>query len=328
MKMRSLSSWLMPAAVLLGMCGCKGKGVQPPAHGDVDVACDASFANIMDQVIDVFEYSYRNQKREVDVIPFYVSQKAAIDSLLSTDNFINTVVVGRELTKEETTRLRNRKLNPRTEKIAVDAVALIVNKQNDIPELTMNELRQILSGEVMLWDDVYPSRLDTIRVVFDQNGSSLIDYMRDKVNGGKPFGGKVYAENSSAEVFETVNRLKGAIGVIGVSWISTDMNGVELTREELRERSEKSDVNIMSFNPDVRVLPIREDDEVEAYKPYQQYIYDGRYPLHRPVYMITTAPTGSWSRAFFTYVTSSQGQKVILMTGVLPARKEVQVYEL
>lgn len=318
---------LIAAPVLLALAGCAG-GSNAPKPGHVEIVCDATVENIMDQEIDVFEYTYNVKQRRASVIPYYVNQEAAFDSLLTADNDISTIVVGRKLTDAERTRLRNRKLKPREEKIAIDAVALIVNNANDIPELSMSELRDILTGKVQNWNDIYPSHLDTIRVVFDENGSSLLQYMRDRVTGGEPFGKNVYAQHSSAEVFEAVNNLRGSIGIIGVSWLSTDMEGTALSRDEMRRRSQESDTAVMSFNPAVRVLALREDDSLEAYKPYQAYIYDGRYPLHRPIYMITTTVGGTVNNAFFSFVTSPQGQKVILLTGVLPAKINPRVVQL
>lgn len=327
MKLR-LSISALAAAAMAVVSGCAGSGSKGPDFGHTDIACDATFENIIDQEVDVFEYSYSNRKRDVVVVPYYVSQEAAIDSLLEPDNIVQTIIVGRKLTRAEETRLRNRKRVPRQEKIAVDGVAIIVNNANDIPELSVGDLRNILSGEVTMWDDIYPSRLDTIRVIFDQNGSSLLQYMRDELNDGKPLGGHVYAENSSVDVFNAVSRIKGSIGVIGVSWLSTDMNGVALSKDEVRARSDQSDVVVLDFNPEVKVLPIRKDGELEAYKPYQQYIYDGSYPLHRPIYAITVAQGSTPANAFYTFLTSNQGQKVISLTGVLPARMEPRIVEL
>lgn len=294
----------------------------------VDVVCDATFENIMSQLVNVFDYSYSNAKRQAAVVPFYMSQRDAIDSLLVEGNGFSTAVIARELNSAEKTRLRNQKRNLREKQIAVDAVAVIVNNANDIPALTVQELAQILTGEAMVWDDIYPSLLDSITVVFDQNGSSLVEYMKEKVTDGKPFGGNVFAQGSSSKVFEAVSGIKGSIGIVGVSWLSTDMDGVALSADEVRERSEDSEVVNLDFNPAVRVLPISPERGEQAYQPYQAYIFDGRYPLHRPIYMVTTAPSGSLASSFFAFVTGSQGQKTILLTGVLPAVKNARIVNL
>lgn len=294
----------------------------------VNVACDATFQNVMDQVADVFDYSYSNTKRQAAVVCFAMPQSQAIDSLLAGGNGFSTAVIGRQLNAAEKTRLRNQKRNLREKQIAVDAVAVIVNNANDIPSLTVDELSQILTGDLKVWDDVYPSLLDSITVVFDQNGSSLVEYMKEKVTGGRPFGSNVFAQGSSKDVFEAVSGIKGAIGIVGVSWLSTDLDGAALSKDDVRARSEESEVVELGFNPAVRVLPMSPERGEDAYQPYQAYIYDGRYPLHRPIYMVTTAPGGSLGSSFFAFVTGSQGQKTILLTGALPAVKNARIVNL
>lgn len=328
--MMKLTKLLCAMTVIAAMATSCGGGSQKKTSSvtEVDIACDATFENIMDQVVDVFEYSYSNRKRQAFIVPFYMSQRDAIDSLLTEGNGFATAVIGRELNKAEKTRLRNQKRNLREKQIAVDAVAVIVNNVNDIPALTVDELSQILTGEVRLWDDVYPSLLDSITVVFDQNGSSLVEYMKERVTHGKPFGSNVFAQGSSKEVFDAVSGIKGAIGIVGVSWLTTDMEGAALSKDDVRQRSEGSEVVELGFNPAVRVLPISPERGEEAYQPYQAYIYDGRYPLHRPIYMVTTAPNGSLGSSFFAFVTGTQGQKTILLTGVLPAVKNARIVNL
>lgn len=315
-------------AALTVLSGCSSGAIKN-RPGSTRIACDETFENIIAQEIDVFEYSYANRKRMASIVPSYVSQSAAFDSLLNPDCPINTIVAGRKLTKAERTRLGNQKKRPREEQIAVDAIAIIANTANDIPELSIPDLRKILTGEVATWSQVWPtSELDSIRVMFDQNGSSLMQYMKENIMDGQPFGKNVFAQGSSPAVFDAVMRRRGAIGIIGVSWISSDMNGRTFSPEEVREMSTKSDTTRLAFSDKIRVMPIFNEYDARSYKPYQEYIFDGRYPLHRPIYMITTMSAQTIAGAFYSFVTGTQGQKVILLTGVLPARVTPRVVQL
>lgn len=326
-----LSRIIFVAISMLGMAitGCQSSGPIKNRPSSTRIACDETFENIIAQEIDVFEFSYANRRRMAAIVPSYVSQSAAFDSLLNPDCPINTVVAGRKLTKAERTRLSNQKKRPREEQIAVDGIAIIANTANDIPELSIPDLEKILTGEYTNWEQVWPaSRLDTIRVLFDQNGSSLMQYMKENIMHDKTFGPNVYAQGSSPDVFEGVMRRRGAIGVIGVSWISSDMNGRTFSPDEIRQMSTQSDTTRLSFSEKIRVMPIFNEYEARAYKPYQEYLFDGRYPLHRPIYMITTMTAHTVAGAFYSFVTSTQGQKVILLTGVLPARVTPRVVNL
>lgn len=290
--------------------------------GIATIVCDDTFENIMNQEIDVFEYIYP----KASIIPYYVPEKAAVDSLL--DQATKSIVITRELTEQEKNYLKNRKLNVKQRRIAVDAIALIVNKDNPIEILSKKEIAEILSGELAHWNDIEPSKLDSIKVVFDHQSSSTVKYMRDSLMDGKPFGKNVYAQGSNAAVFKAVQANKNAIGVIGVSWVSSDMRAAEMSREERAKSLNRNDTTTTSFNAEIKVLKVRPDDSIIARQPYQAYIYDGSYPLFRSIYMITTAANGSIAHGFYSFVTGFNGQKIIQMTGILPASVQPRMVQL
>lgn len=320
---------LMPAACALilgaGLQSCLKyeKKANSSTSGTTTMVCDASFQNIMQQEIDVFEYQYP----DAHILARFEPQSAAIDSLMSLNT--KTVVIARDLTDAEKRVLRNKKKAVKSAKIAVDAVALIVNKENPVSVLTVREVGDILSGRSSQWNDLEPSKLGEIAVIFDDKGSSLVSYMRDSLLNGGELGPNVYAQGSVPKVFETVKKNRNAIGVLGVSWITSDMSGADISPDSVAE-SILSDKPVIgaTLTDDIKVLKIRRNDEVTAYKPYQQNIFDGTYPLYRQIYMITTGVSGSLASGFYSFVTGETGQKIIMKTGILPARTRIQVVQL
>lgn len=291
--------------------------------GTTTMVCDASFQNIMQQEIDVFEYQYP----EAHILARYEPQSVAIDSLMSLNT--KTIVIARDLTDAERRALKAKRKAVKSAKIAVDAVALIVNKENPIEMLTVREVGDILAGRSSQWNDLEPSKLGEIAVIFDDKGSSLVNYMRDSLLNGGELGPNVYAQGSVPKVFEAVKKNRNAIGVLGVSWITSDMSGADISPDSVAE-SILSDAPVIgaTLTDDIKVLKIRRNDEVTAYKPYQQNIFDGTYPLFRQIYMITTGVSGSLASGFYSFVTGETGQKIIMKTGILPARTRIQVVQL
>lgn len=310
--LRSLTAAAVIAASIMAV-SCGKKNEQKPSTL-AKIACDESFENIMEQEIDVYEYIYPKE----DVLAYYVPENAAIDSIMAMGG-VKAAVITRPLTDQEVSFLRSNKKVVHQQRIAVDALALIVNPANPVEILSRKDIAEILSGEVTRWDQVEPCKLGDIDVIFDHQGSSTVKYMRDSILNGKPFGPNVSAVKTNPDVFKAVAENKNAMGIIGVSWVASDMSGKDKTVEELAQAVEKSDTTTMDFNPDVKVLKVRGNDVVQAYKPYQAYIFDGSYPLYRSVYMVTTSPGGTVTHRFYSFVTGFQGQKIIQMTGILPA---------
>ncbi|MCH5346206.1 MAG: substrate-binding domain-containing protein [Muribaculaceae bacterium] len=307
--------WLPAVALFsIALSACSDKKEKDNGPALAIVACDDSFEKILQQEIDVFEYSYP----KFNVMPYYVTEKAAVDSLLDLGD-VRTIVIARPLTTEEKDYLKSNKKNVRERKIAVDALALIVNPKNTIEQLSTKELSEILSGKVTEWGEIEPNKLGKIDVVFDHQGSSTVKYMRDSLLNGGDFGPNVFAQKSNKEVFEAVANNPRAIGIIGVSWISSDMDHAEKSTEELAREAQASDTTTLDFDNRVKVLKVSGPDQVVAYKPYQAYIFDGSYPLFRSIYMTTVATGGTAGSNFYVFVTGFIGQKIIQMTGVLPA---------
>ena len=319
--MKKTINLLLIMLIMAILPSCRPMPKTSTTSGMMTIMCDNSFENIMQHV---YEFQYP----EAFIIPYYIPQQDAIDSLLALKT--NTIVIARDLTKNERAKLKNKNQTVYSEMIAVDALALIVNPVNTSEDLTVAEIGDILAGEITDWNDLAPSDLGTIDVVFDHNGSSTMQYMRDSLMNGRQFGKNVYVQDSIEGVFEIVSHNKNAMGIIGVSWITTDMRSRELSTEQLVEISKdmNAEMNDYEYDSNIKVLAVSPSDQYRPRKPYQSYIYSGEYPLFRQIYMITTGARGGVDNGFFSFVTSVNGQKLMMRTGVLPAVIYPQVIEL
>lgn len=204
----------------LAACGEIKRGEYTSGTGAV--FCDDGFRNILDEEIQAFEFQYK----DAHILPFYMSEQACIDSLLADK--CQSIIVTRDFTKEERQHCKsvNRRI-VRSNCIAVDAVAMIVNKDNPVSALSMDEIRKILRGELTRWDQLAGNDTTAIKVVFDAEGSSTVSYMREKF---LPEGKKItdyikpYAQKNNAAVFDVVKNDPDALGIISVSWLGNDLS--------------------------------------------------------------------------------------------------------
>lgn len=323
MRAEYLSYFSLAVLLTIILASCdRNKPTDSSTSGLASLVCDESFENILNQEVDVFEYRYPN----ANIIPYYASESDAVDSLLQMKT--SMIIVPHELTAEQVEYLDSHKKRVKSQKIAVDAIAVIANNENPIEELSIEELKNIFIGKYTDWNDISPNKSGKIMIVFDNQGSSTVKYMRDSVTGGQLFAKNVYAQNSNKEVFEVVKNRKNALGIIGVTWLNTDLdggtaNGVDIkTKMEQLERNDTTELASEmnnNFAKDLKVVAIRRNDNPIAYKPYQYYIYTGDYPFFRSIYVISTAPSGSLANGFYSFLTSVISQKIILGTGILPA---------
>lgn len=323
----------LSALVGLGVVSCGQVKRGEYAKGSGTIFCDDGFKNILDEEIDVFEFSYLGSS----IIPFYVSEQEAIDTLLSDGS--DAIIVTRELTKDQREYMKTKfKKIVRTHCIAVDAVALIANKDNNVTTLSMQEIGDILNGKITKWSQLAGNDTATIKLVFDNAGSSTVSYMREKF---LPEGRKMsdnpnaYAQKNNASVFDIVKKDRDALGIISVSWLGDDLSEARKVPVDKRYEDYKNENDTVATNLTTEVSIIKVSNPTQdndfnpvAYKPYQVYINSGEYPLFRKVYMITTAPKSSVVNSFYMFVTGFAGQKIISKTGILPYHMNARVVEL
>jgi len=319
-----LAAICLLAVMMLSACGDQ-RPRSTSTRGIARIMCDESFQSVLEQEIAVFEYSYP----EASIMPDYVNEAAALDSLMH--KHVDLIITSRDLTTEQRESLKRQGRGYRSRMIAVDAIAIIVNKQNDIDELSMEDLRDIFTGKVKRWGEVFPTKLknDSIRVLFDGSGTGVVHYIKDKFLNGANFASNVYAKKSSTEVFDMVETNKNVIGLIGVSWITSDLKATEKPiAEKYEELKTNNEVSVIDFTDRIKVMPVRGDDQVQGVKPYQAHINSGDYPLVRTIWAIDASYNGTLDHGFYTFLTGVIGQKIILQTGILPAAEPVREVEL
>lgn len=334
MKKTFVSLSLM-ATLLLGIfssCGEIKRGEN--TKGVTTVFCEDGFKNILEEEIEVFEYQYHDSS----IIPKYMSEEDAIDSLLADKT--ETIIITKPLTDQQIAEMRSAyKKVVKQKEIAVDAVALIVNKDNPLEEISVEELGKILRGDITKWTQLVVNDTTPIKLVFDNQGSSTVNYLRNKFLDGKPISSnpnvQAFAQKNNLQVFDVVKKDKNAIGIISVSWLGdTLQNAKKVPLEDRLEMYKESDKPVaVNLTTEVKVLKVSDpnpnnDYNTGAYRPYQKYIESGEYPLYRTVWMITTGSSGHLAKSFYDFVTGFVGQKIISMTGVLPFLVNKRIVEL
>lgn len=334
MKLKSISL-IATATLLVGMivsCGEVKRGEY--AKGADTIYCDDGFRNILEEEIDVFEYTYPGSS----IIPKYVSEADAVDALMGDST--QTIIVTHELNKDQIDYIRqNYKRVVKQRCVAIDAVGLIVNKDNPLNEISVEDIGKIIKGDITKWSQLALNDTADLQLVFDNQASSTVMYMREKFLDGKPITDNpnvhVFAQKNNQEVFQAIKNNKNAIGIISVSWLGDSLENAHKVPVEKRLEGyeDGGDIIAKELTTEVKVLAVQNPTEANdftlvAYKPYQAYIATGEYPLFRKVYMVTTASSSTLMKSFYDFMTGFVGQKIIANTGIIPYQIIPRVVEL
>ncbi len=154
----------------------KGKILDNATSGSIKIAVDESLRPLLEAEVDTFEGIYTYASLKIT----YTSEAEAIEALLKDS--VRLAVVTRKLTKEETEVLTKLTLFPHQNKVAKDAVALILNKNNPDSTLQFAQLKAIMEGKITEWKQMNPkSKLGALEIVFDNPRSGIIRFLEDSV---------------------------------------------------------------------------------------------------------------------------------------------------
>ena len=301
---------LIVAVLTLPLVSCGGGSKQQGDPDLIKVAIDETFKPIMDEEM----YQFNLQSPEATFKYVYCSESEALQLFLKDS--VRSCLATRELSDKEKDLLRSKNLNVMTERIATDAIALIVNRSNPDTLISANDVMRIVTGQVTRWDQIkYAHQSGEIQLVFDNTQSSTVRYVEDSICGGKALKGNVYAQKTNPDVIEYIQKNPKAIGIIGVDWL----------------RNEEDTTNL-SFLPKVRVLSVSNSTVPEkdnSYKPFQAYIALGNYPFVRAVYYMTSDPLMQGrARYFYHFLSEQKGQLIITKSSQLLPWMQVQFKEV
>ncbi|WP_460977168.1 PstS family phosphate ABC transporter substrate-binding protein [Spirosoma knui] len=293
-------------------CGNDKPALDSPARGSIVVAADESFQPLVMQLTSAYSGIYPDAHFKV----VYKPEQEAINMMLQDS--ARLAIVTRPLTSSEQAVLNKRKIKGATEKIATDGVALIINKENTDSLITMNELQGIFNGQLKQWSQLKGgNQTGPLTLVFDNNNSSNLEFVLNTFKIKEVKGLRIFTTRSNREVVEFVRKNPSALGFIGVNWIS---DGDEPLSVELAR-----DLRVVGVSP--KPNPTNRDD---YYQPFQEDLGMQRYPLRRPVYILSREAHPGLGGGLINYVARDAGSLIIRKLGLwprIPYNREVNLVD-
>jgi len=304
------ASWVI-CLIIITSCGgnSNSKNTDTPTAGTIKVGIDDSYHLLAEAEVFTFETVYKYAhidtifKTEADVINDFMNDTVPM------------IIVNRKLSDEQMAYLRERQYIPKTTKIAIDAIALIVNKENPDTSMFYQSIKDIFQGKITSWNQINSkSKLKDIRVVFDNFKSGNPRYFKEKF-AIDSFPSTCSAANNNAEVINYVEKNKNAIGVISVNWISDPADTVS---HNFLNRFKVVGIALEGDN----------DPGTKFYKPYPGYIAEGSYPFTRDVYCINRQSYTGLAHGFSSFLAGEKGQFIVLHSGLVPAAMPLRLVEI
>ena len=269
-------------------------------RGAVKIYIEESFKPLFDTSIYTFESFFP----KANITAVYRSEGEIINSFFA--NKTKTISISRDFTKAEKYKLKKKSVEVRSEKIAEDALALIIHPSNNDSLITIEELKAIISGKQTTWK----TSQSKINVVFDQKNSANFAYLIDLCKI-KQLPINVFAVHSNVEVINYVKNNPSALGVIGLNWIS-----------------DQDDFDVLDFVNGIKVMSVAKDNKSGHFKPYAGFIFTREYPLKREIWMINKAGRQTLNSGFVLFMKGEKGQLIVQKSALVPANAPVRLIQL
>ena len=269
--------------------------------GSITIAVDETLQPVIDAEIAAFEFLFE----EAEIHAVYLPGEEAIAAMLSSDS-IRMAISTRELRPEEEAILGQRGVAAKYAHLFSDGVAVIAHPDRQSLTLTNDQLTSLLNGEVDNWSQL-GSSAGSLSMVVDDRASSVLMTLRTRyLEGEQVSSSSLYALDSIDQVFDYVANNPNAIGFVGNAWIS-----------------DQDDADMKNRMSKVTLIPLEKSQGAENctdgknfFLPYQSYIYQGCYPLSRPVTSILRESTMGLGTGFVSFMDSPKGQIVIHKAGL------------
>jgi len=270
--------------------GCK-KQTETATFGHHLLLTADPYLPLMQQEVEQFMSLYPNVKIEVRG----TSTREAIVLLLNDS--VHTIVIDRQLNEEEKQVAQQASIRFVESNIAEDGIAVIVHKQNPIPNITTESVHCIVTKTATEWTQIAESRWSgPIDFVLTGRNSGIYELLQKKIfNESKPLEPNVVM-NSQREVIEYVSIHPYSVGFVAASFLTDESVYVKM-------------LPVFAKSP--------EGNEKE-YLPRQQEIHDSLYPFHYSLYLYNAEAKAAVGVGFSALVLSNIGQKIFQRSGLVP----------
>jgi phosphate transport system substrate-binding protein len=206
------------------------------------------------------------------------------------ENTTDIAMASRSMKPEEKMKFKDQ--GYRETIIAYDALALVVNPHNKVDKLTRQQLEDIFTGKITNWKQVGGNDMKIV-ALSRETSSGTYEFFKEHVMNKKNYANSVLSMPATGAIIETVGRTEGAIGYVGLAYLSKD----------------------------VKAVAVSSDEGKTFVAPSVSSAQQGIYPISRPLYYYYSTAKESLVKPFVDYLLSEAGQKNVDAVGYVSLSK-------
>lgn len=179
--------------------------------------------------------------------------------------------------------------------VANDAIAVIVNPENPVSELTLEQVARIYKGEINNWSELGGEDRPIVRLSRESNSGTHVYFLEEVIRLGDDEDTSIFSADtlllpSSEGIIAEVRDNPNAIGYDGLGYVTEEVKKIALA----------------GFEGGKYILPSAET------------VSNGQYPISRGLYMYTRGEPQGAIKDYIDWILSAEAQAIVTDLGFVP----------
>lgn len=282
----------LAVALLLGLLltGCSFSQVDPASSGQTIV--NKGSDTIVNLALAWAE-AYHQLEPQVSISVTGGGSGTGIAALIN--GTVDIANASRQIKPEEQAEAEANGVSPVEFVVARDAIAIIVNPNNPVEQLTIGQLSDIYSGKIANWSEVGGEDRPIVRLSRETNSGTHVYFLEQVIRQGENedktlFSPETLLLPSSEGITAEVRDNPNAIGYDGLGYVT----------------------------PDVKVIAVAADPSGPFVRPSSESVNNGQYPIARDLYMYTAGEPIGRVLDYLNWITGPEAQQIVSKLGFVP----------
>jgi phosphate transport system substrate-binding protein len=203
----------------------------------------------------------------------------------------------RRIKDEEVAEAKSNGVDPVEHIIARDAIAVIVNPENPVNELTLQQIADIYSGKISNWSEIGGEDRPIVRLSRETNSGTHVYFLETVLRLGNSDDTTLFSTDtlllpSSEGIIAEVRQNPNAIGYDGLGYVPDDL----------------------------KMIAIAEQGGGAYVLPSIPTVNDKTYPIARDLYMYTNGEPTGVVKEYLDWILSAEAQQIVADLGFVPAK--------
>lgn len=204
----------------------------------------------------------------------------------------------RAIKSDEIETAQKGNVNPKEFVVAKDAIAVIVNPNNPVSELTLQQISDIYSGKITNWNEVGGEDRPIVRLSRETNSGTHVYFLETVLRLGAKENKTLFSTDtlllpSSEGITAEVSDNPNAIGYDGLGYII----------------------------PAVKMVAVSRADGEPYVLPSAETVNNDSYPIARDLYMYTNGEPVGIVKDYLTWIISPEAQQIVTDLGFVPIQQ-------